>query len=132
MDREEFEVQVALGTVRPSKNNGVTRIPPSAIERRIPVNGRVHIMLHGAVTKFNGVLPRTEIKGTKYSSSHIAFVEATGLMTRESAGGNKLQYRITDVGRKAYEILTVSKEKTAMIPIEINFERYLYHMNKNW
>ena len=137
---EELKVQRALGTAGSVDVHGgqlcpTERIPLDASERRVPVKGRVHEMLRSCIEDYKGILPRVEIKGTQWTSSHIAFVEVTNLMKRTNGFHNRAYYRVTPVGERAYKLLNKAMlrgEKTVKIPIEINGARYLYHLNKHW
>lgn len=133
---KEFEIEVALGTKTP--NNNIIRIPPRAKEVRVKVLARVHNVLKMAEAG-GGTLPWKAIPGTKYSSGHVAFIEATGLMVRRKENVTKgrapLYYDLSEVGKRALAILDAAHaagKKMVVIPIEINYERYMHHMSVKW
>lgn len=133
---EEFEIEIALGTKTP--NHNVIRIHPRATEIKVKVLARVHQVLRLAETR-GGTIRWKEIPFTRYSSGHVAFIEAAGLMLRRkevvTKGRPLLYYDLTDVGRKALTILNEAEslgKKMIVIPIEINYDRYMHHMNVKW
>lgn len=123
---EEYEIQVALGT-KHRRSECISRFNIHSTKRRVNVNGRVHNILVSALD--DQYIPRPK---TQYTADPLELIEAAGWMTRSKVK-NRVHYSLTEVGRRACMILNAaaeSLEKTAIVPVEVNLERYLYHVTK--
>ncbi len=70
----------------------------------IPVGGLVHHLLVHCLLAGTS-MRHAKVRSRQYSSKHIAACEILGLLRREDAGVHIVIYHMTDVGRKAVDLL---------------------------
>lgn len=78
----------------------------------VPIGGLIHHLLVHCLLAGTS-MRHAKVRSRQYSSKHIAACEILGLLRREEAGRNIVIYHMTDVGRKAVNLL---EAKVTLMP----------------